>query len=201
MTLEYTRYFRFGIPNFRSSPWHADWEQLVRDIDRIMYGMLVNVGISVWTNDTDYKLSDLAIDETTRVIYMADVIHTSALTPTTFAEDRAAHPTYWKEFALTGALPAIRVIIGNSVVVADADDYIVFNKAAPAPSTVELLSIASRHGHPVVIIDRNNNAGDIVVSPQVGETIGGNPTLTMGSGTKAELVPSEALNDWLVKAG
>lgn len=49
----------------------------------------------VWQNSTAYTLNQTVVDETSSVVYKCLVAHTSAAVPTTFAEDRAAHTTYW----------------------------------------------------------------------------------------------------------
>lgn len=53
----------------------------------------------VWTNSTDYAKGDSVIDEVSAVVYVAQVAHTSATIPTTFAQERAAHAEYWAVYS------------------------------------------------------------------------------------------------------
>lgn len=48
-----------------------------------------------WANSTAYAVADLAKDTAASTYWVCLVAHTSAAGPTTFAEDRAAHPMYW----------------------------------------------------------------------------------------------------------
>jgi len=49
-----------------------------------------------WYNETTYAKAD-AVRESDGTYWICAVAHTSAAEPTTFAEDRTAHPTYWRE--------------------------------------------------------------------------------------------------------
>lgn len=49
----------------------------------------------VWTNSTAYTVGQAVVDDTSGTIYSCLVNNTSAASPTTFAEERSAHPTYW----------------------------------------------------------------------------------------------------------
>ena len=50
---------------------------------------------SIWVNATAYVAGDFATDTADTFIYRCVTGHTSASSPTTFAEDRAANSTYW----------------------------------------------------------------------------------------------------------
>jgi hypothetical protein len=50
-----------------------------------------------WANATAYAAADLAKDTSDSTYWACAVGHTSAAGPTTFAEDRAAHATYWRQ--------------------------------------------------------------------------------------------------------
>lgn len=95
MTTTYSRYFRFGIPDFISSPWHSTWQQTVRDIDRRLYQATVLANVTTWLNSTAYAIGDMVIDVTDGTMWIARVAHTSAASPTSFAGDRSAHGLYW----------------------------------------------------------------------------------------------------------
>lgn len=104
MTTSHTRYFRWGVPDFDSDPWHSEFDALARSIDRTVYGALIAAGAELWENSTAYEPGNFAIDSTTGAIYVNTVSHTSAASPTTFATDRANHPTYWNVIDISGGI-------------------------------------------------------------------------------------------------
>lgn len=90
-----TPYVGFNLVSFDFPRWgtyeHENW----RLIDSILQASgVINAGI--WRNDTVYAAGTRVVDNTTSKIYAALVAHTSSATAT-FAEERAAHPTYWAE--------------------------------------------------------------------------------------------------------
>jgi len=95
MTTEYTQNFRLNLPEFRSGPWH----DLVNDdfvkIDQLLMSVYGGVDTRPWTNNTLFEIGMTCIDTVDNTFWVCSVTHTSAPTPTTFAQDRAAHPTYW----------------------------------------------------------------------------------------------------------
>jgi len=56
---------------------------------------LVRVDRGNWVNSADYIPGDYALDVPTSIIWNCAVMHTSAAAGT-FADDRAANPTYWR---------------------------------------------------------------------------------------------------------
>lgn len=200
MTLSYTRYFRFGIPDFLAEPWHADWETLVRSLDRVLYGVLLARGINVWTNSTAYTVGNLVFDSNDRLVYECLVANTSAASPTTFAEDRSAHPSYWEAFTFASADNIINIETGNSITVT-TETYLVFNKAVPAATAITLPNVSTRAGAPLIVVDWAKNAGDIIFTPAGGESVMGASTYAMGSGEQIKLTPSEDLLGWIVEVG
>jgi hypothetical protein len=48
-----------------------------------------------WINSTSYAVGDVAIDSDLGTVWSCLVANNSAAAPTTFAQDRAAHPSYW----------------------------------------------------------------------------------------------------------
>lgn len=97
MTLSYTRRFRFGIPDFNSGPWHADFERMVQKIDAVLYNQLQATAVT-WTNSTVYVLDDFVISPVDGTMWSCAVAHTSSASPTTFSGERILHPTYWNSF-------------------------------------------------------------------------------------------------------
>jgi hypothetical protein len=49
----------------------------------------------LWQNSVSYTAGQTVVDETTSVVYTCLVPHTSTTVPTTFAQDRAEHESYW----------------------------------------------------------------------------------------------------------
>lgn len=115
MTVSYTTNFRFGIPDFNTAPWHADFDALVRQMDRVLYQVATAAFTTVWANSTVFTVGKVVIDSVTGLMWIAQVAHTSAATPTTFAQDRAAHPTFWLLFAISTAGQVSFTPAGNIV--------------------------------------------------------------------------------------
>jgi hypothetical protein len=103
------------------------------------------------------------------------------------------------------------IAAGGDYVAADDDALIVINLGSPAAGTVNLAlgAVAARGGLPLDIVDWGGSA-TIVLAPNGFETImgrvspnawaigpGGGP----GLGGKARLIPSVALDGWLVSVG
>lgn len=89
-----TPFYGFNLINFDYPRWstfeHENWSK----IDAIMQASgVVNAGL--WANSTHYDAGARVVDPTDFRIYNNNVTHTSAASPTTFAADRAANPTYW----------------------------------------------------------------------------------------------------------
>lgn len=98
MTLSYTPNFRFGIPDFDTSPWHDDFEALVRAIDTAIHDALLS-NAEDWANSTAYAVGDIVLDTVAGSIWVCQVAHTSPASPTTFLTFRTANPTYWNTTA------------------------------------------------------------------------------------------------------
>jgi hypothetical protein len=92
--------YSFVLPNFDADPWHSDVNNNFTKIDALLAGFaaLPNFG-GIWQNSTSYLVGAVTIDSTSGLLYTCVVMHTSAASPTTFAADRAAHPTYWIQAA------------------------------------------------------------------------------------------------------
>ena len=59
----------------------------------------INGLVGVWKNSTVYAVNQAVIDETSAVVYVCLIAHTSAGIPTTFAQDRTARPTLWDVYS------------------------------------------------------------------------------------------------------
>ncbi len=49
----------------------------------------------IWINSTEYAPDDVVTDPDLGSLWLCRELHTSAAVPTTFLEDRTAHPTFW----------------------------------------------------------------------------------------------------------
>jgi hypothetical protein len=83
---------------------YKNWTQLLNDNFVILDATLtaffaVNQLQGAWENGTAYTVGQTVVDRDTAVMWHCTVAHTSANIPTTFAQDRAAHSTYWTIFS------------------------------------------------------------------------------------------------------
>jgi hypothetical protein len=101
---QYTPNFGLALPDFRQGPWHDQINSDLTKIDALLFSALSGANVAVWTNGTNYGEGETVVDDTDASIWLCAVEHTSAATPTTFAEDRLANPTYWTRL-LTGFAP------------------------------------------------------------------------------------------------
>jgi hypothetical protein len=84
-----------------SEPWiQGIWDSFDA-IDSLMYGQAASNGTSIWQNSYQYNLGLQVIDSVDSSTWVCVTSHTSAASPTTFAQDRAAHPTYWNAIMLS----------------------------------------------------------------------------------------------------
>jgi hypothetical protein len=104
MTTNYTVNFRLNLPDFRMGPWHDLVNNNTITIDELLLGLYQGVDTRPWLNGTLYSIGTTAIDMVDNTYWVCGVTHTSALIPTTFAQDRAANPTYWVR-AVVGIAP------------------------------------------------------------------------------------------------
>jgi hypothetical protein len=95
MTTEYTQNFKLNLPDFRMGPWHDLINNNTVTIDEILMSVIQGVDTRPWTNNTVFTVGMTCIDTVDNTFWVCSVTHTSAPAPTTFAQDRAAHPTYW----------------------------------------------------------------------------------------------------------
>ncbi len=81
----------------------------------------------IWANSVAYAVGDAVVDETTAVVWVNSVAHTSSMLPTTFAEARTANPTYWAVYSAPattkGAWTPATAYSRNDFVLADGTKY------------------------------------------------------------------------------
>jgi hypothetical protein len=92
---DFTAHFRFQIPDFNQDPWHAELEAAIRAIDTAIYEALLVQNVANWANSTVYAVGAIVIDPATGLMWTCGVANTSSASPTTFAQERVAHPTFW----------------------------------------------------------------------------------------------------------
>ena len=89
--------FGFGLINYRTNPWHEDEYNNWRSLDTILATIVELSAVQgVWQNSTAYSVGQKLVDGTTGTLYEVMVSHTSAASPTSFAQDRINHPTFWQ---------------------------------------------------------------------------------------------------------
>jgi len=104
MTTEYTTNFGLAKPDFRMGPWHDLVNTNMDRVDAMLYSALAQSNVDAWQNSTHYSVGLSIIDISDATVWMCSITHTSSPAPTTFAQDRANHPTYWVRL-LTGFAP------------------------------------------------------------------------------------------------
>jgi hypothetical protein len=95
MTISYTLHFHLAVPDFLSEPWHGEFAQAMDSIDNALWNLVGVAGATVWANSTPYVAGNLVVDPATGRVFICILDHTSAAAPTTFEQDRAAHPGNW----------------------------------------------------------------------------------------------------------
>ena len=103
MTTQYTKNFRLNLPDFRMGPWNDLINSNTVTIDELLLSAYQGVDTIPWENNHVYNPGTTTIDLADDTFWICSTAHTSAVLPTTFAEDRAANPTYWN-----------RVVVGIS---------------------------------------------------------------------------------------
>lgn len=97
--------------------------------------------------------------------------------------------------------PVIKTTAGPFTITDET--YIVLNKGAPSATTINLPLASARSGQSLRVLDWAGNAGDITISPHVGDTIEAQSSWIISSGGaglggKITLYPVPDLNGWLV---
>jgi hypothetical protein len=83
-------------PDFDQTPWDEDVNSNFAILDAT-YGKFIGVEdlTGAWRNAAAYSVGQTAVDAIDSTLWKCGVAHTSANSPTTFAQDRTAHPSYW----------------------------------------------------------------------------------------------------------
>ena len=99
MAIDRTEFFNLALPTLN----HPLYNQALNDnfsvIDALLHRYIaVNNFEGPWQNSTAYTEDQTVADTDTGIVYICLIAHVSATDPTTFAQDRTAHPTYWDEY-------------------------------------------------------------------------------------------------------
>lgn len=142
----HTKNYDLEVPYFDTPGWGQYVEEDLDTIDALIFAMggMVNVK-GVWENGVAYVAGDRLVDPDDGIIYQCLISHTSATTGT-FAQDRAAHPTYWMLMQVgwnyRGAwAPATKYYKGD--VVYDANEHVSAVASVDHTSTSNIRSDAA----------------------------------------------------------
>jgi hypothetical protein len=94
----FTTNFRLTKPDFNSEGWdtllNGDLDLLDSIIGQFNTGLSIQ---GIWLNATLYAAGISVVDSLTGHIWLANIAHTSSVTPTTFLQDRTNNPTFWTD--------------------------------------------------------------------------------------------------------
>jgi hypothetical protein len=103
----YTPILKLTQPDFDQTPWDEQINGDLAILDAAFGKFFAAPGLSgVWQNATTYVVGQSVVEPVDSTIWTCQVSNTSAAAPTTFAQDRTAHPTYWTTTGtVSGYLP------------------------------------------------------------------------------------------------
>jgi len=99
---ELTPILKLVVPAFDQTPWDQDIRSDLYVLDAAVgkfFGVANLVG--VWMNATSYTAGQVVVDNTDGSMWSCVIANTSAVAPTTFAQDRVSNPSYWIQAAST----------------------------------------------------------------------------------------------------
>lgn len=98
--VEYTEHRHYPKPTVDDEPFIDVMHTFADMVDADIDGFVDVPGFIVpaWATVTSYAINDKVVDLVTGAMFNALVSHTSGAS--TFAADRAAHPTYWQSFGV-----------------------------------------------------------------------------------------------------
>lgn len=97
MTITYTANLHLAKPDFRSPDWADQLNNNADAIDAAIRNVLMNV--VPWVNSTSAGIGQVFLDTVTGAFWICGVSHTTVVAPGTFAQERAANPTFWTSFS------------------------------------------------------------------------------------------------------
>lgn len=94
----YTKNIRLNKPDFNITGWHDPVNDDFDIIDAAISAIGGLTGVKgIWTNNTVYVVGDRVVDPADSTIWQVNINHVSSPTGT-FADNRAANPSYWSNF-------------------------------------------------------------------------------------------------------
>jgi len=132
-----TPILRLEKPDYNASGWDVPTNDNWDKIDAAFAQFVATANIrGFWENSTAYVVDNIVTDETTIVTYVSKVAHISAVSPATFADDRAANPTYWEAldtaqaYAYTARVAAVAAAASATAASTHATNAFTFATAA-----------------------------------------------------------------------
>ncbi len=120
----------------------------------------------IWENSHTYTADQSVVDENTAAVWVCQVAHTSSSSPTTFAEDRAAHSTYWTTYSsparARGAWTGPGTTYGVNDFVVSGAKYAVCIAAHTSSAT---FAIDESLGRWSVLVDLSSAGSTVIPSP------------------------------------
>lgn len=114
MAINPTQNLALSRPTFDETTWHDEINDNFYKLDAYVASLVVAGLVGTWENSTAYAVNDYAFDTSNNTTYQCLVAHTSAASPSTFADDRTAHPTYWQVAPLV-TLTAAQVLTNKTL--------------------------------------------------------------------------------------
>jgi hypothetical protein len=140
-----TANFLFNIIDFDVARWHTYEHENWDSLDDILNGLAASRDITgVWSNALVVAAGDRYIDSADGSVWIALVAHTTASSPTTFAADRGAHPTYWLTDSLADLSVSTAKIQNGAVTLpkmADIATARLLGRATAGTGAVEALTL------------------------------------------------------------
>lgn len=94
--VDYTPRYRFALPAYDETGWDDDENNNWRLAEALLSQYISVLDVQgVWLNGTAYTTGNRVVDPDDTTLWLCNVNHTSAGSPTTFAADRTAKPGYW----------------------------------------------------------------------------------------------------------
>jgi hypothetical protein len=122
----HTPHIKLGLLEFNFPNWGDDANLNMQLIDAALGLSGITID-GAWTNSTAYAVGTLIVDQDMNSLWRCSTSHTSAAAPTTFLQDRTAHPTYWASadqvLVPRGMWTTATVYYANDVVYKDAYKY------------------------------------------------------------------------------
>jgi hypothetical protein len=164
-----TANYSFRIPYFDVPGWGREMERNFDTIDAVLYAA-TNFGgiVGPWLNSTVYVQGQRVVDQSDSTIWECLIDHTSAATGS-FADDRAANPTYWlsitQSFNFKGDWTAATNYVINDII---QQDYLFGLVISNFTSTTSLQDDID-DGNAIVMFDGTGTVDDATTAKVAAE--------------------------------